>query len=104
MSEEFEYWIEYDEDNYFMLISGEIESIENNNVTLIIKQYEVPREFMPGMTFGEFEIESVANDMILLKNFKPIRFEPGKEVPILGGAVRIRVSAKEHVAYPIRKS
>ncbi len=72
----------------------------NNNVTMTLKQYQVPREFMPGMIFGEFEIESTASDTIILKNFKPIKFEPGKEVPILGGAVRIRTSAKEPVLYP----
>lgn len=104
VGEEFEYRIEYDVNSYFLLISGEIAALDNNNVTMTLKQYRVPREFMPGMIFGEFEIESTASDTIILKNFKPIRFEPGKEIPILGGAVRIRASAKEPVLYPIRKS
>ena len=103
IGEEFEYWIEYNEDRYFLLISGDIVYLDNNNVTMTLKQYQLPREFMPGMIFGEFEIDSITGDTITLKNFKPIEFKPGKIVPILGGAVRIRASAKEPIIYPIRK-
>jgi len=104
VGEEFEYLIDYDVNSYFLFIAGEIVALDNNNVTMILKQYQAPREFMPGMIFGDFEIESTDSDSIVLKNFKPIKFEPGKEVPILGGAVKIRVSAKEPVLCPIGKS
>ncbi|MDD5616174.1 MAG: DUF1616 domain-containing protein [Candidatus Methanoperedens sp.] len=103
VGDQFEYWIEYDVDSYFLLISGDIAGLDNNNMTITLKQYQVPREFMPGMIFGEFEIESTASDTIILKNFKPLKFDPGKVIPILGGAVRIRTSAKEPVFYPISK-
>jgi len=56
VGDQFEYWIEYDVDNYFLLISGDIVALDNDNVTMTLKQYQVPREFMPGMIFGEFEI------------------------------------------------
>ncbi len=103
VGDRFEYWIEYKEERKYNLYSGKIEEIDNHNVTLEIKQYQEPIELLIGMSFGEFEIESVANDTITLRNIKPIRFEPGKETPILGGAIRIRTSAKEPIAYPIAR-
>ncbi|MCX9075079.1 MAG: VanZ family protein [Candidatus Methanoperedens sp.] len=100
--DEFEYWIEYEEDRKYKIISGEITGMDNNNVTLKIEQNQIPGELVPGMTFGEFEIESISNDTISLKNIKPLKFEPGKETAILGGEVRIRTSSKEPIAYATR--
>lgn len=98
--EEFEYWVEYEEDKKFKQFSGKIESMDNLNVTMEIKQYIQPKELLPGMTFGEFEIESITDNAIILRNTQPIKLEPGKDTPILGGAIMIRTSAKEPVAYP----
>jgi len=102
--DEFEYWVEYRADQMNLLISAKIENMDSNNVTLEIKTYQMPVELLPGMSFGEFEIEYFSQDNIILKNTRPLKFEPGTETPILGDIIRIRTSAKEPIAYPVKRN
>jgi uncharacterized membrane protein len=101
VGDEFEYRIEYSDDEIFKLFSGEIKALDSHNVTLEIWQYQIPIELMPARVFGEFEIEYIAQGSIVLKNTKPLKFDPGKETPILGGTLKIRTSAIEPIGYPL---
>ncbi len=98
--EEFEYWIE-DQDIFYKRFSGKILAIKNNNVTMEIREYHMPEEILTGMSFGSFEVESITNDTILLRNTQPIRLKSGKQIPILGGALKLRVSSEQPLAYPM---
>jgi hypothetical protein len=88
----------------YMLVSGKIAKMDSHNVTLDIRTFQIPVELQPGMSFGNFEIDQIAYDNISLKNTKPIKLDPGKEIPLLGDVLRIRTSAKEPLAYPIKGS
>ena len=98
--DEFEYWVEYDEDRKYKLFSGTLETMNENNVTMEVKYYQKPREILVGMMFGEFEVKSISEGTYILKNVKPLKFEPGNETAILGGAIWIKKSANEPVFYP----
>jgi hypothetical protein len=102
--DEFEYWAEYRVDQMNLLISGKITEIDGNNVTMEVRTYQMPIELLPGMSFGEFEIEYFSQDNIILRNTKPLKFEPGTETPLLGDIIRIRTSAKEPIIYPVKGS
>ncbi|MDO8725066.1 MAG: DUF1616 domain-containing protein [Candidatus Methanoperedens sp.] len=102
--DEFEYWEEYREDRINLLISGKITEIDGNNVTMEVRTYQMPIELLPGMSFGEFEIESFSQGNMVLRNTKALKFEPGTDTPILGDIIRIRASAKEPIIYPIKGS
>jgi uncharacterized membrane protein len=99
--DEFEYWVEYRVDQMNLLISGKITDIDGNNVTMEVRTYQIPKELLPGMSFGEFEIESFSQGNIILRNTKPIKFEPGTEIPLLGGVLNMRTSAKEPLVIPV---
>jgi len=45
--------------------------------------YDVPFEILPGKIYGDFEVYSISNNSIILKNTKPLLFERGKETPFL---------------------
>ncbi len=98
----FEYWIEYKEDVKYKIIAGELEAINNNTIELNIREYDIPFEISPGKNFGEFEVESITTDAITLRNIKPLRFMPGEENMILNGALKIKTSSKEYIAYPTK--
>lgn len=102
--DEFEYWVEYRVDQMDMLISGKVTEIDRNNVTMEIRKYQMPIELLPDMSFGEFEIESFSQGNIILRNTKPLKFEPGTETSLLGDIIRIRASAKETIIYPVKGS
>jgi hypothetical protein len=84
-SNTFEYWDEFDVDRNHKKIAGELENINNNSIELKVMVYEIPFEIFPGKTYGEFEVNSIDNDSITLRNTKPSQFGPGNETSILGG-------------------
>ncbi len=96
----FEYWEEFNIDRYHKKIAGKLESINNSTIELSIRSYEVPFEISPGKRYGEFEVYSISNNSITLKNVDSLLFEKGTEVPILGGVLKIRTSTSEFLAYP----
>ncbi|GFO96775.1 putative membrane protein [groundwater metagenome] len=98
----FEYWEEYREDRNYKALAGELKSINNNSIELQIREYDLPFIITAGKTYGEFEVESITNDIITLRNIKPLRFMPGKETSILNGALKIKTSSNEYLAYPAR--
>ncbi len=100
--DEFEYRIEYREDQMILLISGKLEEKDNSNVTMAIKTYQIPIELLPGMRIGEFEVEYFSQGNITVKNTKPLKFEPGTETPLMGDIIRIRASTKEPIIYPVK--
>ncbi len=96
----FEYWEEFSFDRYHKKIEGKLESINNSTIELSIRSYDVPFEILPGKRYGEFEVYSISNNSITLKNVESLSFEKGTEVPILGGVLKIRTSTSEFLAYP----
>jgi hypothetical protein len=98
----FEYWIEYKEDTEYKAIAGELRAINNNSIELNVREYDIPFEILPGKAFGEFDVESVTSDAIILRNTKPLRFALGEKKEILNGALTIKVSPEGYIAYPTR--
>jgi uncharacterized membrane protein len=101
----FEYWEEFKVGRDQKKITGRLENINNNNlsnisVNLSVILYDVPFEILPGRIYGDFEVYSISNNSIILKNTKPLLLERGKEVPLLGGVMKIKTSAYEFLAYP----
>ncbi|MCX9081102.1 MAG: DUF1616 domain-containing protein [Candidatus Methanoperedens sp.] len=96
----FEYWEEIKFDRYHKKIAGRLETINNSRIGLTIRSYDVPFEILPGKRYGEFEVYTISNDSITLKNVEPLSFQKGMEVPILGGVLKIRTSTSEFLAYP----
>lgn len=101
----FEYWNEFRVDYDYKKIAGRLESINNSNfsninINLSVIFYDVPFEIFPGKVYGDFKVHSISNNSIVLKNSKPLLFGRGKEVPLLGGSMKIRTSASEFLAYP----
>lgn len=100
IGDSFEYWEEFRIDKDHKKIAGRLESINNSTIELSIRSYEIPFEISPGKRYGEFEVNSISNNSITLKNVEPLSFERGTEVPILGGVLKIRTSTSEFLAYP----
>jgi predicted secreted acid phosphatase len=101
----FEYWEEFDVDRDHKKIAGRLEYINNSNasnisIELSVRFYEVPFEIFPGKMYGDFEVYSIYNNSIILKNTKPLRFTIGKEVSLLDDVLKIRTSNSEFLAYP----
>jgi uncharacterized membrane protein len=102
VGDRFEYWIEYRVDRTYKAIAGELENIDNNSIELNVREYDIPFEIAPGRSFGEFDVESITNDTITLRNTKPLQFMPGEEKTILNGALKIKTSPNDYLAYPSR--
>lgn len=105
VGDSFEYWEEFKVDRDHKKIAGRFESINNSNfsnisVNLNVRYYDVPFEIFPGKMYGDFEVYSISSNSIVLKNTRPLLFERGKEVPLLGGVMKIRTSTSEFLAYP----
>jgi uncharacterized membrane protein/VanZ family protein len=101
----FEYWEEFNIDYDYNKIGGRFDSFNNSNfnnssVNLSLIFYNIPFEIFKGKMYGDFEVYDISNDSIILKNTKPLLFALGKEVPLLGGALKIRTSSSEFLAYP----
>ncbi|MCX9084527.1 MAG: DUF1616 domain-containing protein [Candidatus Methanoperedens sp.] len=107
VGDSFEYWEEFKLDRDHKRIAGRLEYINNTNasninIELSVRLYEIPFEILPGKMYGDFEVYSISNNSIILKNDIPLQFEPGKEVPVLGGVMKIKTSANEFLAYPVK--
>lgn len=101
----FEYWEEYMIDYDHKKIEGRLESFNNSNsnnstINLSLIFYDVPFEIFQGKMYGDFAVYIISNDSIILKNTKPLLFERGEEVPLLGGALKLKTSTSEFLAYP----
>jgi hypothetical protein len=101
----FEYWEEFKVDSEYKKIEGRLESFNNSNsnnssINLSLIFYDIPFEIIPGKIYGDFEVYTISNNSIVLKNAKPLQFGLGKEVPLFGGVMNIRTSSSEFLAYP----
>jgi len=41
--------------------------------------------------YGEFQVTQITEDAIIMKNIEEIKLEPGKEIPLINGSIRIKV-------------
>jgi uncharacterized membrane protein len=96
----YEYWEEYREDITYKALAGELISINNSSIELTIREYSLPLVINPGKSYGEFEVDSISNDAIVLKNIKPLQFILGEEKTILNGALKIKTSPNQYLAHP----
>jgi uncharacterized membrane protein len=98
----YDYREELKVDQTFKVIGGELINIGNDSIELTARFYGMPFEISPGKTYGDFYVYTIDEDSIILRNNKPLSFKLGNETPILGDSLKIKVSSKEFLAYPLR--
>jgi uncharacterized membrane protein len=102
IDDSYDYREELKLDQTSKVIGGELINIGNDSIELTARFYSMPFEISPGKTYGDFYVYTIDEDSIIMKNNKPLSFKQGNETPILGDSLKIKVSSKEFLAYPLR--
>lgn len=102
INDSYDYREELRLDKTFKVIGGELINIGNDSIELTARFYEMPFELLPGKIYGDFYVYTIDEDSIIMKNNKPLSFKLGNETSILGDSLKIKVSSKEFLAYPLR--
>jgi uncharacterized membrane protein len=102
INDSYDYREELRLDQTFKVIGGELINIGNDSIELTARFYEMPFELLPGKIYGDFYVYTIDEDSIIMKNNKPLSFKLGSETSILGDSLKIKVSSKEFLAYPLR--
>jgi len=102
INDSYEYREELKVDKTFKIIGGELINIGNDSIELTVRFYGMPFEIYQGKTYGDFYVYTIDSDSITMKNNKAISFKLGSETPILDDSLKIKVSSKEFLAYPLR--
>ncbi len=66
-------------------------SISSNEITFDITQYGNKKQFLIGNRYEEFQIETITQDSIVMKNTQPLNLETGKVLSLIKGKIQIKV-------------
>ena len=102
INDSYEYREELREDQTFKKIGGELINIGNGSIELTSRFYGIPFEIYQGKTYGDFDVYTIDENSITMRNNKALLFKLGSETPILDGSMKINVSSREFLAYPLR--
>lgn len=92
-----EYWMKF---KYFGRIDDfkkqkailiKTRKVNMSDVTVDIKQYGDQKSIVIGNTYSEFRVTDITSDTIIMKNTDAITIEPGTEIMLMKGAIRIKV-------------
>lgn len=81
-----------------------IEPAYNASIPGFTQYSENPIEIKVGNKYGEFEVKSITNTSIILKNTAAITFPLDDEVSILDGFIKFRVAKDIYKAYAINRT
>ena len=86
-----EYWKEIDEYKKEKVINITPKKISEGEIILDIIQYGDLKWIKVGDKYGEFQITSITENSIIMKNNQPIKLEKGKVVSLMGGKMKIKI-------------
>lgn len=76
----------------------------NASIPSFSQYSENPIEIKVGNKYGEFEVKSITNTLIILKNTAALTFPLDSEVSILDGFIKFRTAKEVYKAYAINSS
>ncbi len=86
-----EYWHQIDDykkERIFRIIPT---SISSNEIIFDITQYGNKKQVLIGNKYGEFKIENITHDSIIMKNTQPLNLTTGKILSLINGKIQIKV-------------
>ncbi len=86
-----EYWREIDDYKKQKVIQVTPVKIFQNSIVSDIIQYGDRKIMIVDSKYGEFNITSITDDSITMRNIQPIKVEDGKDISLMNGSIKIRV-------------
>ncbi len=86
-----EYWYQIDDYKKERILRIIPTSISPNNIMFDIIQYGSKKHILVGNIYGEFKIENITQDSIIMKNTQPFNLSTGNELLLINGKINIKV-------------
>ena len=86
-----EYWQEINEYKKQKMMQITPQKIDQDRIVLDLIQYGGNTIVTVGNRYGEFQVTAIYEDSIILKNIQDIKIEPGKEISLIKGKIKIKV-------------
>ncbi len=86
-----EYWKQIDDYKKQKMIRITPKLIGQDEILFDLIQYGGDNEVNVGNKYGEFQVTDITENAIILKNIQEIKIEPGKEISLIKGKIKIKV-------------